>query len=331
MIVVLSGGTGGAKFLQGLQQVVPQNELTVIINTGDDLMWWGLHISPDVDSVLYGLAGLLSRERGWGVNDESFHCLETMRKLRMPAWFQLGDRDLAVHLTRTELLCAGRTLTEATQEIASKLGVHATLLPMSDDRVETRVLTAIGELSFQQYFVREHHELEPLWVNFVGAEGARPASGVLEAIAAAQAVILAPSNPITSIGPILAVPGIRDALRSTAAPIAAVSPIIAGAAVSGPAGALMRCAGVEVSVRGVAQSYADFLDVLIADNCDRTEALQHAPGVRTEFCYTIMASDEMKRTLAKEVLEAVNIVSRTPAINNRVSFQAQAAAKKVRA
>jgi LPPG:FO 2-phospho-L-lactate transferase len=290
--------------------VAPPSELTIIINTGDDLLWWGLHVSPDIDSVLYGLAGVLSRDRGWGLEGETFRCLEAMRRLGMPSWFQLGDKDLATHLARTELLCNGRTLSQATQEIAHRFGVQARLLPMSDDRVETRVLTVAGELSFQQYFVRERYALEPLRVSYVGAERARPAPGVLEAINAAEAVIVAPSNPITSIGPILAVPGIREALRSTAAPVAAISPIIAGAAVSGPAGALMRCAGLDVSAGGVAQAYSDFLDVLIADHCDRNAGVQ---GVRTEFCYTIMASEEMKRTLAAEVLEATRSARRAAA------------------
>src|SRR5258706_8315723 len=208
MITVLCGGTGAAKFLQGLVRVVAPRELTCIVNTGDDLIWWGLHVSPDLDSVAYGLAGLLSRECGWGVEGDTFECLGRMRALGAPAWFGLGDRDLATHLFRSERLRAGATLTQATAEIAQKLGIAARILPMSDERVETRVATEIGELSFQEYFVRERHAMAVRGVRFVGAEGARPAPGVVEAIAKAEAVMIAPSNPITSVGPILAVPGI---------------------------------------------------------------------------------------------------------------------------
>src|SRR5215467_2301129 len=299
MIVVLTGGTGGAKFLQGLAAVAPQREITAIINTGDDLLCWGLHVSPDIDSVTYGLAGVLSRERGWGRDGETFHCLETARALGLQGWFQLGDRDLGLHLARTEMLRAGRSLTEATAEIAGRLGVGARLLPMSDDRVETRVMTAGGELSFQEYFVRERFQPQPLGVRFVGAEKARPAPGVLESIAAAEMVIVAPSNPITSIGPILAVPGIRAALEETRAPVAAISPIVSGKAVSGPAGALMQQAGWPVSCTGVALVYESFLDLLIADERD---AGPEVPGVRVHFCATLMESDEAKARLARETL-----------------------------
>jgi LPPG:FO 2-phospho-L-lactate transferase len=312
MITVLTGGTGGAKFLQGLAAVMPPEQITAIINTGDDLLCWGLHVSPDIDSVTYGLAGLLSRERGWGREGETFHCLEVARALGLQGWFQLGDRDLGLHLARTEMLRAGRTLTEATAEIAARLGVRAKLLPMADQRVETRVLTAAGELSFQDYFVRERFQPQPLGVRFAGAEQARPAPGVVESIAKAEAVVIAPSNPITSIGPILAVPGIRQALRETAAPVAAISPIIAGEAVSGPAGALMRQAGFEVSFAGVARAYEDLLDVLIADERDRESDTRPA-NVAVHFCPTLMSSDEAKARLARETLAAVRAMPRAEA------------------
>ncbi len=299
MITVLTGGTGGAKFLQGLAAVVPQREITAIINTGDDLICWGLHVSPDIDSVTYGLGGLLSRERGWGREGETFHCLETARALGLQGWFQLGDRDLGLHLARTEMLRAGRSLTEATAEIARGLGVEAKLLPMSDERVETRVMTALGELSFQEYFVRERYQPQPLGVRFVGAEKARPGPGVLQSIAAAELVMVAPSNPITSIGPILAVEGIRAALEETRAQVVAISPIVGDKAVSGPAGALMQQAGLPVSCHGVALAYEDFLDVLIADERD---AGPEVPGVRVHFCATLMDTDDAKARLAREVL-----------------------------
>ena len=268
MIVVFTGGTGGTKLVQGLQQIVPPEELTVIVNTGDDLEWWGLHVSPDVDSVLYGLSGLLSKDRGWGVDDDSFRCLERMKQLGQPAWFSLGDLDLATHLTRTALLRAGKTLSEATAELAAKFGIRARVVPMSDDRVSTLLDTAKGTLTFQEYFVRERHQVEVHAVRFEGAESARPVAGVMESIASAEAIVFAPSNPVTSIGPILAVPGIREALRNAKATVAAVSPIVGGEAVSGPAGALMKMMGWPSTIAGVAKAYEDFLDVLVADSAD---------------------------------------------------------------
>src|SRR5271165_4691570 len=206
MIVIFTGGTGGAKLVQGLHQVVAPADLTVIVNTGDDLEWWGLHVSPDIDSVLYALAGLLSSERGWGVDKDSFRCLERMKQLGQPGWFSLGDLDLATHLTRTAMLRAGKPLSRATSELAAKLGVRARVLPMSDDPVATMLDTAKGTLTFQEYFVRERHQIEVRRVYFEGVHRARPAPGVIEAIELAEAVIFAPSNPVTSIGPILAVP-----------------------------------------------------------------------------------------------------------------------------
>ncbi len=191
-------------------------ELTVIVNTGDDIEWWGLHVSPDIDSVLYGLAGLLSKDRGWGVDDDSFRCLERMKQLGQPSWFSLGDLDLATHLTRTAMLRAGKSLSEATAELAAKLGIRARVLPMSDDRVSTMLDTAKGTLTFQEYFVRERHQVEVHAVRFEGAEQRAPRPVCIESIAAAEAIIFAPSNPVTSIGPILAVPGIREALAADA-------------------------------------------------------------------------------------------------------------------
>jgi LPPG:FO 2-phospho-L-lactate transferase len=304
MIVVLTGGSGGAKFVQGLQQVVPADELTFIVNTGDDLIWWGLHVSPDLDSITYALAGMLSTERGWGVEGDTFQCLEDMKKLGAPAWFQLGDRDLATHLRRTELLASGKSLTEATAEIAGNLGVGSNLLPMTDDRVETRVQTAIGDLSFQEYFVRERYQVAVESVRFVGAEQARPASGVLAAIENAEAVLIAPSNPITSIGPILAIAGIREALIRTSARVLAVSPIVGAAAVSGPAGSLMQAQGLPVSAAGVARCYGDFLDGLIFDTSDAGALEQiNGMGLEARCTNTIMKTLEDKVALARFAIE----------------------------
>ena len=306
MMVVLTGGTGGAKFVDALKQLLPARKLALIVNTGDDLEWWGLHVSPDLDSIMYVLAGMLSKDRGWGVDGDTFECVEAVRRMGAPAWFRVGDRDLATHLTRSQLLASGRTLSEATAEIAAALEVQSRILPMSDARVETRVTTPEGELSFQEYFVRERYRPEVRGVRFVGAEQASPAPGVLEAIQSAEAVVLAPSNPITSIGPILAVPGIREALKKTAAPVAAVSPIVGGAAVSGPAGALMAAQGLPVSIAGVAQAYRDFLDLLIVDERDAkaAEGLRLS-GLQVHCAQTIMKTADEKAALAATVLELV--------------------------
>jgi LPPG:FO 2-phospho-L-lactate transferase len=305
MITVLTGGTGGAKFVDGLRQVVAPEELTIIVNTGDDLLWWGLYVSPDLDSITYVLAGLLSKERGWGVKGDTFQCLQAMGQLGQPIWFHAGDRDLAVHLVRSQLLAQGKTLSQATAEIAGKLGVTARILPMSDSRVETRVLTpTVGELSFEEYFVQRWYQDPVESVRFAGAADAEPAPGVLEAIQKASLILIAPSNPVTSIGPILAVPGIREALRNTKTTVAAVSPIIAGAAVSGPAGILMAAQGLPVSIAGVAQAYTDFLRVLVVDNRDAQNAEElRKNGLRVHCTNTVMRSSLEKTALARAVLD----------------------------
>ena len=272
MICVLTGGTGGAKFVDGLRQVMPAEEITLIVNTGDDLLWWGLYVSPDIDSITYVLSGMLSRERGWGVKGDTFLCLQAMGQLGEPTWFHTGDRDLAVHLLRSRHLAEGKTLSEATALVCDKLGVKARILPMSDSRVETRVDTPVGELSFEEYFVQRWYQDPVNSVRFAGASDAEPAPGVIEAIEAADAILIAPSNPVTSIGPILAVPGIREALCRAKGKIGAISPIISGAPVNGPAGILMVAQGLPSSIAGVAQAYKDFLDVLICDTRDARPA-----------------------------------------------------------
>jgi LPPG:FO 2-phospho-L-lactate transferase len=303
MIVVLTGGTGGAKFVEGLRQLASAQQLTFIVNTGDDLEWWGLYVSPDLDSITYGMAGLLSKERGWGVKGDTFFCLQAMGELAEPIWFHVGDRDLAVHLLRTKCLAQGKTLTEATTAICNKLDVQARILPMSDSRVETRIDTPQGELSFQEYFVQRWYQDPVRSVHFAGASEAKPAPGVVDSIMSASAVILAPSNPVTSIGPILAISEIREALCQTRATVAAISPIINNAAVSGPAGALMEAQGLPVSIAGVAKAYEDFLDMLIVDVRD-IEAAQKLdrPNLRVHCTNTIMRTAEDKTKLARTVL-----------------------------
>jgi LPPG:FO 2-phospho-L-lactate transferase len=305
MITVLTGGTGGAKFVDGLRQIVPPEDLTIIVNTGDDLLWWGLYVSPDLDSITYMMAGRLSQERGWGVKGDTFFCLRTMGQLGQPIWFQAGDRDLATHILRSKLLSDGKTLSEVTAEIAARLGIRARILPMSNSRVETRVLTPVGELGFEEYFVERWFQDPVESVRFAGASDAEPAPGVIEAIRTADIVLLAPSNPVTSIGPILAVPGIRAALRESRARIVAVSPIIGGAAVSGPAGALLAAQGFAVSIAGVADLYGDFLDVLVVDSRDAQAAEElRKTGLRVHCAPAMMRTLEDRVALAKAVLAA---------------------------
>jgi LPPG:FO 2-phospho-L-lactate transferase len=327
MICVLTGGTGGAKFVDGLQRVIPPEEITLIVNTGDDLMWWGLYVSPDIDSITYVLSGLLSRERGWGVKGDTFLCLQAMGQLGEPTWFHTGDRDLAVHLLRSRLLAEGKTLSEATSTICEKLGVKAHILPMSDSRVETRVDTPSGELSFEEYFVQRWYQDPVNSVRFAGASDAEPAPGVIEAILAADAVVIAPSNPITSIGPILSVPGIREALRSARGKVVAVSPIVGNAPVAGPAGILMTAQGLPCSIAGVAKAYEDFLDLLVCDTRDvRAAEALHANGLSVQCTQTIMRSGEDRAALARTVLSHVisGLSSGEPAGNEAVSDQAAA-------
>jgi len=304
VITVLTGGTGGAKFVDGLRQIVAPEELTVIVNTGDDLLWWGLYVSPDLDSITYMLAGKLSQERGWGVKGDTFYCLQAMGQLGQPIWFHTGDRDVATHIFRSKLLSDGKTLSEVTAEIAGRLGIKARILPMSNSRVETRVGTPVGELSFQEYFVERWYQDPVESIRYAGASDAEPAPGVIDAIRGSEAVILAPSNPVSSIAPIMAVPGIREALRESRARIAAVSPIVAGAAVSGPAAILMQAQGFPVSIAGVAEFYHDFLDLLVVDSKDRrmAEELQKS-GMKVHCTQTLMRTQEDRIALAKAVLQ----------------------------
>ena len=302
-IVALAGGTGAAKLLRGLAPLVDPAELTIIGNTGDDTEIWGLHVSPDLDTVCYTLAGLIDERKGWGLRDETFHALEQMPRLGEPAWFGLGDRDLATHLHRTRLLREGRSLTAVTADIVAALGVPARVLPMSDQAVRTRILGPDGWISFQEYFVREKAQTDVRAVAYAGAADSAPAPGVLTAIAEARAVIVCPSNPITSVGPILAVPGIAAALAATRATVLAVSPIIGGDAVSGPAGRLMAMAGLPGSAAGVARAYAAWLDVLVADERDRALAPEiEAAGPRAAMTDTLMTGRAAETALARHLL-----------------------------
>jgi LPPG:FO 2-phospho-L-lactate transferase len=246
---------------------------------------------------------MLSRERGWGVKGDTFLCLQAMGQLGEPTWFHTGDRDLAMHLLRSRLLAEGKTLSEATNVISEKLGVKARVLPMSDQRIETRVDTPAGELSFEEYFVQRWYQDPVKSVRFAGASDAEPAPGVIDAITSADAVLIAPSNPVTSIGPILAVPGIRLALTRARGKIAAISPIVGNAPVAGPAGILMQAQGLPCSIAGIAKAYEEFLDILICDTRDaRAADGVRKAGLRVQCTQTIMRSSEDKAALAREVL-----------------------------
>ncbi len=307
MITVLAGGVGAARFLRGLVDVVDPASVTIIGNTGDDDEFLGLHVSPDLDTVVYTLADAVDPETGWGLAGDSYACLEQAALLGEETWFRLGDADLATHVHRTLLLREGRPLSEATEAIARAFGLACRLLPMSDDPVRTIVATNAGEFSFQEYFVRRGWQDEVHGVRFQGADEARPAPGVMDAIAEAEAVIVAPSNPLVSIGPIVAVPGVREALRDTPAPVVAVSPIVGGRALKGPADRMLASLGHEASAVGVARLYADFLDVLVLDREDAAAAPEvESLGGRPVGTDTIMRDAAARRAVAEATLQAAS-------------------------
>jgi LPPG:FO 2-phospho-L-lactate transferase len=305
MITALAGGVGAAKFLTGLVKLVDEKNLSIIVNTGDDIEMFGLHVSPDVDIVTYTLAGIANEKKGWGIKGDTFHCLEALRKFNCETWFNLGDRDLATHIFRSNLLKSGLKLSEVTARISHLLGLEATILPMTDDKFETRVLVEEGAVHFEEYFVKRGAKDEVLGVEFFGADKANPAAGVLESIRDAELLLVCPSNPIVSIGTILAVNGVRDAVRRTEAKKVAVSPIIAGVPVKGPADKLLRGLGFEVSAHSVAQLYSDFLDTFILDVADSAEKTEiEKLGIEVKVTNTLMGSLEDKIGLARTVLES---------------------------
>jgi len=335
MITVLSGGVGAARFLQGLMQVVPQKQLTIVSNTGDDLEMFGLHVSPDIDIVIYHLAGefsphrpvngaasmpppsggggkpflklpLVNPETGWGLAGDTFHTLDALARFGHDTWFALGDRDLATHIHRTHLLRRGRTLSQATAEIARAFGLDVTILPMTDDPLRTRVETPDGLIDFQEYLVKRRARDPFRGIKLAGIEDAKPAPGVIDAITAAEGVIIAPSNPIVSIGPILALPGVRGALRQTKARVVAVSPIVGGAVIKGPAAKMLKGLRMEVSAWQIGWLYQDFLDCLVIDNADAAERARiEALGLDVVVTDTIMKGMEEKAALARQVVEAI--------------------------
>ena len=306
-VTCLSGGVGAAKFLQGLVRTMPQENITVIVNTGDDIDLHGLHVSPDPDIVIYTLAELVDEGKGWGVQGDTFNCLDMLQKYGSETWFKLGDRDIATHLYRTQLLKGGIPLNRVIQQLCSALGVKVKVLPMTNEKVVPRIITDAGEMHFEEYLVKRGAKDRVLNVVFEGSESSQPAPGVIESIKDASGVILCPSNPIVSIGPILAVRGIREALKSTKARVVAISPIIGGATIKGPADKLMRGLGIEVSAYSVAFLYRDFLDVFIFDEVDKKEKERiEGLGVKAVTAHTVMRSLQDKAELAKLALEAIS-------------------------
>lgn len=302
MITTLSGGVGGSKLVLGLYRVLPPNTLSVIVNTADDLTVWGLDVSPDLDTAMYTLSEQAQPELGWGINGDSFHALDALARYGMPTWFRIGDTDLASHIFRTAQLREGRSLSEVTDWMVRSLGIRARIIPMTDNRVATRLKTGDDWLDFQEYFVHRRHGDPIEAVRYDGIERARPAPGVIESIEAADTVILVNSNPVLSILPILAVPGVRAALTGKR-PVVAVSPIVGEDAVAGPAGQLMSVIGQPATATGVAAAYRDVLDGLVIDrrDADRIGEIE-ALGIKVLCTQTIMRSLDDRERLARETL-----------------------------
>lgn len=309
--MALAGGVGAARFLRGLVQVVAPEDATIVVNTGDDDWFHGLLVCPDLDTVTYTLAGAENHETGWGLAGETFAAMDALERYALPTWFRLGDRDLATHLYRRERLEAGASLSTIAAEIAAAWGVRSRLVPMSDERVSTHIDVraadgSVSELRMQEWFVRERAEPPVVAVRFEGAASARPAPGVLDALDDAETIIVCPSNPVISIGPILAVPGVRDALRRRRDRVVGVSPIIAGAPVKGPADRLMAPLGIEVSCVGVARAYRDFCSALVIDAGDAARAGEvEALGVHAVVADTLMRDARVAAALARHTLDAV--------------------------
>jgi len=305
MITALAGGVGAARFLTGLSQIVKQQDIAVIGNTGDDINLFGLHISPDLDIVAYTLAGIVDDDRGWGVKGDTYECLKMLKKLGLDTWFTLGDKDFATHIFRTDLLKKGFALSQVTDRICQSLGLQISLMPMTDDKFETRIKVEGGSVHFEEYFVKRAAREAVLGVEFAGATEAKPSPKVIDSIMKAERVIVCPSNPIVSIGTILSVKGVREALQKTNAKIVGISPIVAGAPIKGPADKLLRGLGLEVSAFSVAKLYADFLDFFIIDKLDANErGAIEGLGVKVKVTNTVMKTLDDKVSLASVALEA---------------------------
>lgn len=305
-IAVLCGGVGGSKLVLGVHLACPDAGITVVVNTGDDLEILGLRICPDLDTVMYTLARLVNRTTGWGVDGDSFRALEMLKRYAQDSWFNLGDRDLATHLVRTARLNRGGTLTEATDFLRGRLGVREAVLPMSDEDVRTRVRTAAGWLTFQEYFVKRSHADVPLEVDHAGIDAATPTESVRHAVLKADLIIAAPSNPVVSLGPMLSLPGFTSLLRESSAPKVAISPFIGYRSITGPADALMRAVGYESTSLGLATMYQNWLTELVIDRKDH-ELMKpiQSLGIVVHATDTLMTTDEAKRRLAAYVVNRV--------------------------
>jgi LPPG:FO 2-phospho-L-lactate transferase len=304
MITVLSGGTGSLKLVQGLLNLTKPEEITIIVNTADDFEWLGLYVSPDLDTAIYLLAGLLDENKFWGIKGDTFHFLNMIKKYGYEDWFSIGDRDLATHFHRTMLIKKGYTLTEAASSLCRTFNIKVKILPMSNEKVTTFVKTDKGTLPFQEFWVKRKGKERVLDVNFEGIEKAKPAPGVVESINKADGIIIGPSNPVTSIGPILGVPGVREALEAVDAKRICISPIVGREPISGPAGNLLSGIGVEVSSFGIASVYQGLIDEMFIDNCDEalTERISTL-GIKVFCTNIIMKNEEDKTNLAKLVIK----------------------------
>jgi LPPG:FO 2-phospho-L-lactate transferase len=303
-VTLLAGGVGGAKMAHGFQQVLAAGELTVVVNVADDFELFGLHISPDLDTVMYTLAGLADAGTGWGIAGDTHHALEMLGRLGGPTWFSIGDRDLATHVRRTQLRRGGHSLTDVTDALRTALDVPSIALPATDQPVRTTVQTDAGELDFQTYFVARGQRDEVRGVRFDGLPGAAPTAAALDALRDAELVVLAPSNPLVSIGPVLELPGVRAAVA--AARSVAVSPIVAGRALKGPADRMLVSLGHEATARGVARLYAGLVDAFVLDEADAAQAAEvEALGMRAVVLPTVMRSDADRATLAQQILDAL--------------------------
>jgi LPPG:FO 2-phospho-L-lactate transferase len=303
-ITALAGGIGASKFLLGLSRVMPPEDITVIANTGDDIELFGLRICPDIDTVIYTLAGVINEATGWGVAGDTFTALAMLERLGEETWFRIGDADLALHVRRNNLLSQGLSLTDAVADIAAAFCVGARVLPATDETVRTRLLTDGGELDFQAYFVRNRQADEVLGLRFEGIEAARPTAAALEALGSAELVVIGPSNPLVSIGPILAIPGMREAVIASDARRIGVSGIVAGQAIRGPADRMLGSLGHEVSARGVARLYAGLVDTFVIDEADAglAESIGEL-GMRVAVLPTVMRSDADRAALAATLVE----------------------------
>ncbi len=306
MLVVLAGGVGAARFLQGLAKIVDPKELVVITNTGDDLELYGLHISPDVDIITYTMAGIVDEEKGWGIANDTFNFLGMAERYGLPTWFKIGDFDLATHIFRTMIMRSGKSLTEATRSICDHLKLQCKILPMTDAKVACLIRTGAEEIHFEEYYVKRGFQDRVEEIIYQGFDKADPAPGVIDSVMEADGIIVAPSNPLVSIGTILRIRGVRHALQQTKARVLAISPIVGGAAIKGPADKMLAASGVEVSPFGVATLYKDFLDVMVIDLVDQgLREMIHRLGVEVVVANTIMKKLDDKIALAEVALRGV--------------------------